>query len=129
VSTVAGDAVAKAAAIAATDKLVLDAGVNEAVADASVSVLAATLAKGVLTFTGAGPATLDAALVIADDFTETAGESVAFEYLGSTYVFTQGATHVVGATAVSAADVLVKLVGVTGVTNLVETGTDTFFIV
>lgn len=133
VSVAAADATAKAAAIAAADKIVIDTdgagGVNEAVANASISALAATLAKGVLTFTGAGPATLDAALVIADDFAETAGETVAFQYLSNTYLFTQGATHAVGSTAVTNADVLIKLVGVTGVTDLVETGTDTFFIV
>jgi len=44
-------------------------------------------------------------------------------------LFTQGVTHAVGTTAVTNADVLVKLVGVTGVTELVETGTDNFFIV
>lgn len=133
VSTAPADATAKAAAIAAADKIVIDtdgaAGVAEAVANASTSALAATLAKGVLTFTGAGPATLDAALVIADDFAETLGETVAFQFLGSTYLFAQGATHAVGTTAVTNADVLVKLVGVTGATELVETGTDTFFIV
>lgn len=132
VSVAAADATAKAAAIAAADKIVIDTAsdVDEAVADASTSTLAATLANGVLTFTGAGPATLDAALVIADDFAETVGETVAFQYLGNTYLFTQGATHEVGTTAaVTNADVLVKLVGVTGVTDLVETGTDTFFVV
>ena len=133
VSTAPADATAKAAAIAAADKIVIDtdgaAGVAEAVANASTSALAATLAKGVLTFTGAGPATLDAALVIADDFAETVGETVAFQFLGSTYLFAQGATHAVGTTAVTNLDVLVKLVGVTGATELVETGTDTFFIV
>lgn len=131
VSSAAADATAKAAAIAAADKLTVDVdGVtDEAVANASVSLLAATLSNGVLTFTGAGPATLAAALVIADDFAETIGETVAFQYLGDTYVYAQGATHVAGATAVTAADVLVKLTGVTGVANLSETGTDTFFVV
>ncbi|GLI93911.1 DUF4214 domain-containing protein [Methylocystis echinoides] len=117
---------AKDAAIAAADKLAI-AGAD--VANASTSTAAATLDKGVLTFTGAGPATLDAALLIADDFAETAGETVAFQYLSDTYVFSQGATHAVGATTVDNTDVLVKLVGVTGVTNLVETGTDQFFVV
>lgn len=133
VSTNPADATAKAAAIAAADKIVIDTdgvgGINEVVANGSTSTMAATLTKGVLTFTGAGPATLDAALVIADDFAETAGETVAFEYLGNTYLFTQGATHTVDSGAVTSADVLVKLVGVTGVTELVETGTDTFFVV
>lgn len=134
VSTAAGDATAKAAAIAAADKLVIDVGgaTNEGVANANATATGATLANGVLTFTGAGPATLDAAVVIADAFAEAKGEAVAFTYLGNSYVFAQGSTHDNGATiaaAVTAADALVKLVGVTGLTNLVETGTDTFFIV
>jgi len=131
VSDAAADATAKAAAIAAADKIVVDLGANEAVANANGAATGATLANGVLTFTGAGPATLDAALVIADAFAETAGEVVAFQYLGDTYIFGQGATHDNGggAQGVSAADLVVKLVGVTGVTNLVETGTDHFFIV
>lgn len=134
VSTAAGDATAKAAAIAAADKLVIDVGgaTDEGVANANATATGATLANGVLTFTGAGPATLDAAVAIADAFAEAKGEAVAFTYLGNSYVFAQGSTHDNGATiaaAVTADDALVKLVGVTGLTNLVETGTDTFFIV
>ncbi|WP_322993540.1 hypothetical protein [Limnohabitans sp.] len=128
---------AKTAAVsvssAAADKLTVDVGgaTNEAVANASLSALAATLSNGVLTFTGAGPATLAAALVIADDFADVKGETVAFQYLGDTYVFAQGdAAHVVGIVDVSANDVLVKLTGVSGVTNLTEVvGTDSFFLV
>lgn len=133
VSTAAGDATAKAAAIADADKIVVDVGgANEAVANANASGTGATLANGVLTFTGAGPATLNAAIAIADGFAETKGETVVFQYLNDTYIFSQGVTHDNGATlaaAVTAADLLVKLTGVTSVTNLVETGTDTFFIV
>jgi hypothetical protein len=127
VSTAPADATAKTAAIAAADKLAI-AGAD--VANASVSTAAATLDKGVLTFTGAGPATLSDALLIADDFADVLGETLAFQYLSDTYVFSQGASHAVGAPSVSAADTLVKLVGVTGVTNLVENGaTDQFFVV
>ena len=135
VSVAAGDATAKAAAIADADKVVIDVDglTNEAVANANGAATGATLDHGVLTFTGAGPATLDAAIAIADAFAETKGETVLFQYLGDSYVFSQGVTHanagVGGLGAVSAADVLVKLTGVTGVTNLVETGTDNFFIV
>jgi hypothetical protein len=125
VSTAPADATAKAAAIAAADKVVIS---GADVANASVAT-GATLSNGVLTFTGAGPATLNAALLIADDFAETAGETVAFQYLSDTYVFSQGTNHAVGAPVVDNTDVLVKLVGVTGVTNLVETGTDNFFVV
>jgi trimeric autotransporter adhesin len=116
VSVAAGDAVAKAAAIAAADKLIL-AGAT--VADANGLVTDATISNGKLTFTGAGPATLEAAIAIADAFAETAGETALFEYLGNSYVFVQGAT-----------DTLVKLVGITGVTHFVEgTTADQFFIV
>jgi hypothetical protein len=112
VSAVAGDAVAKAAAIADADTLVFAAG--------SVAVDAGNIAKGVLSFTGAGPATLQDAVTLADTATTaTAGAAVVFQYLGDSYVFVQG-----GAT-----DTVVKLVGITGVTNLVETGIDHFFIV
>jgi trimeric autotransporter adhesin len=124
VSAVAGDAVAKAAAIAAADVLVL---ATAAVLDADYNGVGAgngTLSggavdKGVLTFTGSGPSTLTAAITIAGLAAETDGEAVAFEYLGNTYVFVQGTT-----------DTVVKLAGITGVTNFVESTTaDNFFIV
>ena len=111
VSAVAGDAVAKAAAIADADTLVFAGG--------SVAVDAGNIAKGVLSFTGAGPATLADAVALADTATTaTVGAAVVFQYLNDSYVFVQGAT-----------DIVVKLTGVTGVTNFVETGTDHFFIV
>jgi hypothetical protein len=122
----------KTAAIAAADKIVVEVGVgvNEAVANANGAATGATLADGVLTFTGAGPTTLAGAIAIADAFANTVGETVVFQYLNDSYVFSQGVTHTNGGTeAVTAADVVVKLTGVTGVTHLVETGTDTFFIV
>lgn len=115
VSTAAADATAKAAAIADADTLVL-AGAT--VANAHVVAGGAVDAKGVLSFTGAGPATLDAAIAIASLGAETDGEAVVFQYLNDTYVFVQNTI-----------DTVVKLVGVTGVTDLVETGTDHFFIV
>lgn len=117
VSSVAGDAVAKAAVIAAADVVVLaGATVANATAVAGGEVLTT---KGILSFTGSGPATLDAAISIANLAAETAGEALAFEYLGNTYVFVQNAT-----------DTVVKLAGITGVTNFVESTTaDNFFIV
>ena len=113
VSAVAGDAVAKAAAIVDADTLVFAGG--------SVAADAVSIAKGVLSFTGAGPTTLQDAVVVADTATTaTAGASVVFEYLGDSYVFVQGGGN----------DTVVKLVGITGVTNFVENGsTDHFFIV
>ena len=118
VSTAPGDATAKAAAIADADTLFLTGG---AVADANAGVTTGTIAQGVLTFTGAGPGTLADALVIANNAADAVGETVVFQYLGDSYVFQQTG---------AAADIVVKLVGVTGVTNLVENGaTDKFFIV
>lgn len=86
-----------------------------------------TISHGVLTFTGTGPSTLDAVLAIADTATVSAvGNAVEFEYLGNSYVFVQGSTTA----GVATTDTLVKLVGVTGVTNFGEVGaTDHFFIV
>ena len=116
VSVVAGDATAKAAAIAAADVLVLT---GATAANANGGVTTATIDKGVLTFTGAGPATLADAIAIANSFADTAGETALFQYIGDSYVFVQGGT-----------DTVVKLVGITGVTNFVESTTaDNFFIV
>jgi hypothetical protein len=118
VSAVAGDAVAKAAAIADADVLVLT---GATAADANGAVLTATIADGVLTFTGAGPATFADAIVIANNFANADGETALFEYIGNSYVFVQGGAE---------ADTVVKLVGITGVTDFVESTTaDQFFIV
>ena len=115
-SAVAGDAVAKAAAIADADVLVLT---GATAANANGGVTTATIADGVLTFTGAGPATLADAIGIANSFADAVGETALFEYIGNSYVFVQGAT-----------DTVVKLVGITGVTDFVESTTaDQFFIV
>ena len=119
VSTVAAEATAKAAAIADADVLVL-AGATVANDVAAGAIAGGTVTKGVLTFTGAGPSDLTAAIAIADAAADTAGEAVAFEFLGNTYAFVQD-----GVT-----DTLVQLVGITGVTNFAEgTTTDNFFIV
>ena len=117
VSTAAADTLAKDAAIAAADVLVLS---GASVASAATPTGGAVAAgKGVLTFTGAGPATLAAAIDIASLAAETDGEALVFQYLGNSFVFVQGET-----------DTVVQLTGVTGVTNFVENGTtDAFFIV
>ncbi|AXA94093.1 DUF4214 domain-containing protein [Massilia sp. YMA4] len=99
------DAAAAATAIEAADLLTF----TGAVANAATVVGGELNAKGVLTFTGAGPSTIAAAEAIANLAAETNGEALVFEYTGNTYVFVQGAT-----------DSLVQLTGVTGVTNLVE---------
>jgi hypothetical protein len=117
ISTATGDATAKAAAIADADVL----SFSGAVADALAVTGGAVTAKGVLTFTGSGPSTLADAAGIANLAANADGEALVFEYLGNSYVFVQGG---------AAADTLVQLTGVTGITNLVENGTtDHFFIV
>ena len=137
VSTASADAAAAAAAKADADVLVI---ANASVADANANVTSATLSNGVLTFTGAGPGSLNAAIAIADAFANTSGEAVLFSYLNDSYVFVQGATHTnamapaIGAPVVNSADIVVKLVGITGVTNFAEVATtgataDNFFIV
>ncbi len=115
---------ATAAAAAQKDADLLSFGrAGAAATDATIA--GGAVAKGVLTFTGAGPSDLAAAMLIADAAADTTGEVVVFEYLGNSYVFQQGA----GA-GIAADDLVVKLVGVTGVTNLAEVGTtDTFFLV
>lgn len=103
------------AVLAAADKLRIDGATvaNEgAVAGGNIS------ASGVLSFTGAGPASLDSAFAIANAAAETAGEALLFGFLGDAYLFVQAST-----------DSFVKLVGVTGVTHLIETGSDMFIVV
>jgi hypothetical protein len=119
VSTAAADATAKAAAIADADTLVFGAG-NITAADANAGVTTGTIAKGVLTFTGAGPATLADAISIANAAADADGEAVVFQYLGDSYAFVQGA-------AVS--DIVVKLVGVTSVTQFAEITADHFTLI
>jgi hypothetical protein len=120
VSSAPADASAKAAAIAAADRVVIS-GAQVAINQDGPT---ATLSDGVLTFKGAGPATLADAITLADAYAGNLNDTLAFQYVGDTYVFSQGD---VGA---SVNDVLVKLVGVTGVTHLAENGaTDQFFVV
>lgn len=82
--------------------------------------------KGIVTFTGAGPANLADALALANLAAgNTAGNAVAFEYIGNTFVFVEGD----GNSTVGAGDVVVKLVGVTGVSSLNEIGsTDVLYL-
>jgi trimeric autotransporter adhesin len=99
------DAAAAEAAIKAADLLTF--GGAAAVADATTGVTGGNVNdKGVLVFSGSGPASLDAALTIAAA-ASAAGEVLVFEYVGDTYVYANGSGFV-------------ELTGVTGVTNLVE---------
>ena len=107
-------------AVARADADVIAFGTGAVVANANAAVTSGTITNGVLTFAGAAPASVAAAIAIADAAAEAAGEVVVFEYLGNSYVFQQAAT-----------DIVVRLTGTVGITNLVEAGADsnTFFIV
>ena len=71
------------------------------------------VAKGVVTFLGAGPTTLDQAIQMISTDVTAANSAVAFQYLNDTYVVQVG-----GTVAAINDDFVVKLVGVTGVTEL-----------
>jgi S-layer protein len=122
-----------AAAIKLADKLSFDYATTDAADAVAVISTAATGTgfavsdKGVVTFTGAGPTTLDAALVLANTASgATDGNAVAFQYINDTYVFVEGG----GSASTLTGDVVIKLVGVTGVTSLNEVGTtDVLFLV
>jgi hypothetical protein len=118
-STTAADSVASKAAWADADTLVMT-GARVADGTHAGLTLGSLSSNGVLTFNGAGPSTLSDAMTIADSAAESANESLLFQYLGDSYVFVQN-----GAT-----DVIVKLVGITGVTAFAENGTtDNFTVV
>lgn len=115
-AAVGTSATAAAAAQADADTLVFAGGV--VAADAEIAT--GEIVDGVLTFTGAGPADLAAAFLIANDAATAEGAVVVFEYLGNTYAFQN----------LAAGDLAVQLVGVTGVTAIGEVGTtDGFFLV
>jgi hypothetical protein len=113
ISTKAADATAAGAAIADADTLVF-AGAHIATSGSNAD---SSIKNGVLTFTGAGPSTLDQAILFANQAASTTGDAVVFEYLGNTYAFVQGA-----AATDNVGDVVVKLVGITGITNMAELG-------
>lgn len=116
VAAVGKDVAAANAAQAAAD--VLSFGGAATVANANASITGGTIVNGVLRFTGAGPTDLGSAIAIANQAADTAGEVVLFEYVNRSYVFVQGS------------DLVVQLVGVTGVSHIAEIGaSDTFFIV
>lgn len=95
-----------AADVAKTDVLdftaALTVGTGVATADASAAV------KGVVSFLGAGPTTLDAAIGFVNALGVAANSAVVFNYLGDSYAFIEAGAN----------DQVVKLVGVTGVTEL-----------
>lgn len=69
------------------------------------------IANGKLSFEGAGPGTLAAAITLVDGAVAGAGTAVVFEYLGDSYIFVQ-----------DVADIVVKLDDVTGLGGLDQLG-------
>jgi len=101
-----------ATAQGAFDVLVTGGAVQQAADVAATATL--TIKDGLFTFNGAGPATLADAITLVDTQLTVAGDAVAFEYIGNSYVFVN---DVVGG------DLVVKLTGVTGLAGLDEVGT------
>lgn len=77
-----------------------------------------TLKDGLLTFNGAGPATLADAITLADGAAVGAGASVVFQYLSDSYVFVQG----------GGSDTVVKLVGATGLHGIDTVAADSLYV-
>ncbi|WP_422018784.1 beta strand repeat-containing protein [Roseibium sp.] len=77
------------------------------------------ISKGVVTFLGAGPTTLDEAITQVDTAVTTANSAVVFEYVGNSYVFIENA----------GGDTVVKLTGTTGVTEVGVNGDANLYIV
>lgn len=92
--------VAKADVLDFTTTLTVGAGTATANASAAV--------KGVVSFLGTGPTTLDAAIGFVDALSLAANSAVVFNYLGDSYAFIEAGAN----------DQVVKLVGVTGITEL-----------
>lgn len=86
---------------------------NVAGADLDVS-------KGVVTFLGTGPTTLDQAISMVDTAVSTDDSAVVFEYVGNSYVFINDDIN---------GDTVVKLVGVTGVSEAGVTAGGDLYIV
>lgn len=104
-------------AIKLADKLDLGAAATigtEATTSANLDI-----AKGVVTFVGAGPTTLEQAIGYIDAAATTNGSAVVFEYVGNSYIFQQDSVD---------GDIVVKLTGVTGVTELGVSGGDLFIV-
>ncbi len=101
-----------AAAQGTFDVLSTGGSVAQAADDVSTSD-PVSVKDGKLTFNGAGPSTLAAAIALVDTqlADADAGEAVVFEYIGSSYIFVDAAT-----------DLVIKLTGVTGLTGLDEVG-------
>jgi len=117
---------AQAAAIADADKLFV--GSAAVAGDLTNGSLSVSVSKGVVTFSGTGPTTLADAIGRVDTALTAKGAAVVFQYLGDSFVFVNADDT--DPVTLDGVDALIKLTGVTGVTNFVEVGaSDNFFIV
>jgi len=111
-AAVGNDATAAAAAIAAADVLDLTTLAGATVAadgNFTAGAVSGAVSHGVITFSGAGPTTLANAIAAVNTALTVDHSAAEFEYLGNSYVFVQDATGT---------DVVVKLTGTTGITNV-----------
>ena len=100
----------------------LDFGNASVIGAEDVANTALSISKGVVTFSGAGPATIGDAITLVNDAVNTDDAAVAFKYRTDTYVYSEG-------TAASTTDhTLIKLAGVTGVTELGVHNNDLFIV-
>lgn len=113
-AAIGADALAADIAIRDSDILVFG---GASVANATSVAGGSVNSRGVLTFTGAAPDSIAAAFAIASLAAESSNELLVFGYQNDSYVFLQGDT-----------DIVVKLVGTTGVNGIAENGSDGFFI-
>ena len=81
-----------------------------------------TVKDGLLTFLGTGPTTLANAITAADGAVGANGV-VVFEYLGNSYIYSEGADN-----AVTTDNIVVKLVGVTGLHGIDTVAADTLYV-
>ena len=105
----------KAASTSIADVKVADLIDSNQTLTVGVEDVAGTLldvSKGVVTFTGAGPSSLDQAVTQVAAAVTTANSAVLFEYIGNSYVFVENDGGAGGT------DNVVQLVGVTGVTEI-----------
>jgi hypothetical protein len=89
------------------------------VADGNVVIAGGVLGLGVVTFNNAVPASLEAAISMANLAADAKGEVLLFAYQNDSYMFVQGG---------DSPDAIVRLVGTTGVHGLYETTNNSFII-
>lgn len=102
------------------DVITLTGGIQAA--DDAGDTTTYAIKDGLLTFLGAGPTTLTDAITTASSHVGVNGV-VAFEYAGNSYIFAEG-----GNNASTADDVVIKLVGTTGLHGLDTVAANTLYV-